>query len=174
MTTVYGIEYTEQYITVPSARIDSGKVATGVKALIATHVFGSDSEITDTGDKLYFGKLPKGTRIIDIKYICSFIDNAAFAIGIEKDSDSTVAYDLITALNANTDPLRCYTMFSPTAILQVDGTGAGLVDAMADGGLIDWELKLAHDVKLYMKALDAAFNSLSGDKITFIVEHISY
>ncbi len=69
MASVYGVEYTNVYVDVPSEKAKINSVGGNLRVVSDTYTLTADLA---SGDKIYMGKLPKGARVINV--YCSFAD----------------------------------------------------------------------------------------------------
>ena len=90
MATYNAINYTKQYVNVPSEKIPKGEQYGVMRVAYDDYTFAGDVDLNDT---ITFMKIPKGARILDVHLVNTGMGGGSIDVGWTASDDGSIAAD---------------------------------------------------------------------------------
>lgn len=153
MASKYSVGYTSAFQTVPSEKVDVNKWFGRIRAMYDTYTISADLAASD---KIYFGKLPKGARVLNV--IVAFADLDASGGTIDVGYEYNASGD-----SSLTDDLDAF-------LADVDVTSAGTVGMIEQANMVGFGKEMEGEADIVV-TIDGDTDATSGD-IKLLVEYV--
>lgn len=144
MASLYGAEYTDAFVDVPSEKVDVSKWGGRLRVAYGSYTIAAD---VASGDKLYLAKLPKGAIVYNAVLAFTDLDGSGGTLDVGYEYNAT-------GDSALTDDLDAF-------LADVDVTSAGTVGMIEQANMVGFGKEMEGEADIVV-VFDGDTDATSG------------